>query len=76
MFILVDGKDTSYVNTDFIQCIIGKQVQMADGRVFTLKDDKSIEEALKEDPLIKALNNISENVKSDKPTTGGSIFNG
>ena len=76
MFILVKGKDTSYVNTDFIQCIIGKQVQMADGRVFTLKDDKSIEEALKEDPLIKALNTISENFKSDKPAEEGPIYSG
>lgn len=75
MFILVDGKDTSYVNTDFIQCIIGKQVQMADGRVFTLTD-KSIEEALKGDPLIKALNTISENVKSDKPAEEGPIYSG
>ena len=76
MFISVEGKDTSYVNTDFIQCIIGKQVQMADGRVFTLKDGKSIEEALKEDPLIKALNAISENVKSDKPAEEGPIYSG
>lgn len=76
MFILVEGKDTSYVNTDFIQCIIGKQVQMADGRVFTLKDDKNIEEALKEDPLIKALNTISENVKLNTPTIGGLVHNG
>ena len=75
MFILVKGKDTSYVNTDFIQCIIGKQVQMADGRVFTLTD-KSIEETLKEDPLIKALNTISENVKSDKPAEEGPIYSG
>lgn len=75
MFISVEGKDTSYVNTEFIQCIIGKQVQMADGRVFTLTD-KSIEEALKEDPLINALNTISENVKSDKPAEEGPIYSG
>lgn len=63
MFIKIKGKEPSYVNTDFVQSIINGQVQMADGSVYKLEAG-SLEEAIKGEPIIMAMEKIAENIKS------------
>nr|DAQ33072.1 MAG TPA: hypothetical protein [Caudoviricetes sp.] len=63
MFIKIKGKEPSYVNTDFIQSIINGQVQMADGSVYKL-DAGGLEEAIKGEPIIMALEKIADSIKT------------